>query len=168
MVIKIRILPRLLKHHGRRFPRAYGPRETSVKYADHAPGEFLDRARRSSCWKNTVFPVITGDSIAPPKIPGITSQIDVLPSLLSLIGLNAEHSGIGRDLTRPERAQGSGRAQIQFHANQAFAEDGRMGVLQPDREAMTFRLDAAGKMDTDPDADPAPVRRARADALWGG
>ena len=170
---------------------SYGARETAIKYADYALGRFIDSARQSNYWENTVFLIvadhndfvrgdelvpieqfripgaIVGGTIEPRRVPGITSQIDLLPTLLSLIGIDAEHPGIGRDLTLPEYAAGSGRASMQFHANQAYVEDGRVVVLQPDLDPITFRADSAGEMTLVKKGEPELERKALAYALWG-
>jgi len=89
------------------------------------------------------------------------------PTLLSLIGINSDHPAIGRDLTRPEYAAGAGRAIMQFYALQAYMEDDRVVVLQPDLEPRLFRRISAQEMIPATDADPELVRRALAYALWG-
>jgi phosphoglycerol transferase MdoB-like AlkP superfamily enzyme len=111
--------------------------------------------------------VILGRTIEPRRIPGITSQIDLLPTLLSLIGLSSDHPAIGRDLTLPEYAAGAGRALMQFNALQAYMEEGRVVVLQPDLEPMTFRIGSAGEMVVIPEGEPALERKALAYSLWG-
>ncbi len=169
----------------------HGPRETAIKYADYALGRFFDKARESSYWENTVFlivadhsvainggtfvpierfripGVILGGTVEPGRIPGITSQIDLMPTLLSLIGLSAEHPCIGRDLTLPEYADGAGRASMQFGELQAYLEDGRMVVLQHDLDPITFRVDADGQTELIPEGDRALEKKALAYALWG-
>lgn len=172
-------------------PGPDGTRETAVKYADYALGRFFDMARQSDYWENTVFLVISdhnsrvygeqlvpvdrfhipgvilGGTIEPRRVPGISSQIDMVPTLLSLIGINSDHPAIGRDLTRPEYAAGAGRAIMQFYALQAYMEDDRVVVLQPDLEPRLFRRISAQEMIPATDADPELVRRALAYALWG-
>lgn len=176
---------------GRVTESEYGPRETSIKYADYAVGQFIETARQSDYWDNTIFliiadhnasvygenlvpvhkyhipAVIIGPTIEPRRIPGITSHIDILPTLLSLIGLSSEHPGIGRDLTLPQFEQGSGRAMMQFHANQAYLEDERVVAFQPDQEPQSFLLEPSGELVPDPNPDPELERRALAYALWG-
>lgn len=177
--------------HGRVAESAYGPRESSIKYADYALGRFIHMARHSDYWDNTVFlivadhgdrlfarqlvpveryripGVIIGPTIEPRRISGITSQIDIVPTLLSLIGLDTDHPGIGRDLTRPEYADGAGRAMLQYHVNHAFFEEERIVVLQPDLEPASFFLRPNGEMVPDPKPDPELERKALAHALWG-
>jgi phosphoglycerol transferase MdoB-like AlkP superfamily enzyme len=175
---------------GRVEPSEYGPRETSIRYADWALGRFLELARNSDFWADTVFmavadhnakifggrlvPVerfripgaIFGPTIEPRRIPGISSQIDIVPTLLSLVGLDSVHPAIGRDLTRPDHRDGAGRAMMQFHYNQAFLEGDRVVVLQPDLDPTSLRVGTQGDLIEDPDPDPERVRKALAHALW--
>ena len=172
-------------------PGPDGIRETAVKYADYALGRFFAMARQSGYWENTVFLVISdhnsrvygdqlvpvdrfhipgvilGGTIEPRRVPGVSSQIDMAPTLLSLIGIDSDHPAIGRDLTRPEFAAGAGRAIMQFYALQAYMEDDRVVVLQPDLEPRLFRRISAQEMIPATDADPELERRALAYALWG-
>lgn len=172
-------------------PSPSGPRETAIKYADFALGRFLDKARRSRYWDNTVFlvvadhsvqvtggtlvpterfripGVIVGGNVEPRRVPGITSQIDLLPTLLSLIGLSTTHPCIGRDLTVPRYANGAGRASMQFGELHAYLKNDRMVVLQNDLAPMTFAVDASGDMKLIPNGDSAAEREALAYALWG-
>ena len=168
-----------------------GDRKTAIRYADYALGQFLEKARNSHYWENTVFlivadhparlfagklvpvhrfhipAVIIGDTIEARRIPGISSQIDFIPTLLSLLGINSAHPGIGRDLTLPEYQQGSGRAMMQFNALQAYLEDDRVVILQPDLDPLTFRLESNGEMLQETDVDTELERRALAYSLWG-
>jgi len=170
---------------------AFGPRETAIKYADYALGRYFDMARESNYWENTIFLVVADHSVAvtggklvpverfkipavilgaavePKRFPDFTSQIDLLPTLLSLIGLSSEHPGIGRDLTLPEYATGAGRALMQFGELQVYMEESRFVVLQPDLEPMTFRIDAAGEPLLIRGGEPALERKALAYSLWG-
>jgi len=177
-----------------RVTREEGPdglRETAVKYADYALGRFIDMARQSNYWEDTVFlitadhnsrvygdqlvpvdrfhipGVIIGGSIEPRVIPGVSSLIDMLPTLLSLIGVSADHPAIGRDLTQARYAAGAGRAMMQFYSLQAYMEGDRVVVLQPDLEPWSFRRVSPGEMVVVFDADPELERRALAYALWG-
>lgn len=168
-----------------------GPRETAIKYADFALGQFLDRARAAPYWDRTVFLVVAdhsahkwggalvpvdrfripgvfiGDGIPARRVPGITSQIDLLPTALSLIGLDSRHPGIGRDLTLPEYRDGAGRAMMQFHQNQAYIQDDWIIVLQPDWKPRSFRLDEQGEWIWDNSAPSRLKNTALAHALWG-
>jgi len=166
-------------------------RKTAIKYADYALGRFVDMARQSSYWENTIFlivadhparlfagkpvpvdrfhipGVIIGGPIEPRRIPGITSQIDFVPTLLSLMGIDSQHPGVGRDLTLPEYSEGSGRAMMQFNSLQAYLENDKVVVLQPDLEPKSYRLQADGAMVPDAQPDPELERKALAWSLWG-
>jgi len=168
-----------------------GARKTAIRYADYALGQYIEKARQSNYWENTVFLVVSdhpsrlfagklvpvhrfripgviiGDSIEPRRVEGITSQIDLLPTLLSLIGVDSDHPGIGRDLTLPEYANGSGRALMQFNSLQAFLEDDKVVILQAGLDPMLFRLEPDGEMILEETSDPALKKKALAYSLWG-
>jgi len=172
-------------------PGPDGRRATAVKYADYSLGRFVAMAHQSNYWENTIFlitadhnsrvygdqlvpvhrfhipGVIIGGTIEARHIPGISSQIDMVPTLLSLIGVSSKHPAIGRDLSRGKYAAGAGRAMMQFHALLAYMENDRVIVLQPGLEPRAFRRVSASNMILDTDVDPAMVRRALAYALWG-
>jgi len=167
-----------------------GPRDTAVAYADYAIGQFLSMARASSYWDNTVFlvvadhnsrvkgahlvpvehfhipGVILGANIEPRTVPGITSQIDLLPTLLSLMGVDSRHPAIGRDLTLPEYALGAGRAQMQYHDIQGWMVPGKVVIMQPKLPIKTYLYQPDSVLQQDPDPDPDLQEVALAHALW--
>ena len=134
----------------------------AVKYADYAIGQFFDTARRRDYWKDTVFLVVAdhdvrvygsalvpvdkfhipglilGADIQPRDIASLASQIDLAPTLLSLMGVDSTHPFPGRDLTLslPEfgntPAPLAPRAIMQFNQHYAWMEDGVVTVLAPD------------------------------------
>jgi len=166
-------------------------RRTAVRYADYALGGFFDRARASDYWDHTVFlvvadhnsrtygdelvpidrfhipGVILGGPIEPRRVPGVTSQIDLLPTLLSLLGIDAVHPAIGRDLTQPQWADGAGRAIMQFHDLQAYMEQDSVVVLRPDLDPELFDLSPGGHLLPADRSDSEQVRRALAHAAFG-
>ncbi len=128
----------------------------AVKYADYAVGQFFEKARASKYWKDTIFLIVAdhdirvrGGSLVPIKnfhIPGlilgadigqrsiktVASQIDLPTTLLSLMGINAKHPMIGRDLSaEPEGLPG--RAMMQFEQHYAWMEGNQVVVLRPDK-----------------------------------
>ena len=168
----------------------------AVKYADHALGQFIERARTSGYWADTLFLVVAdhdtrvyGDELVPVgkfHIPGVilgadvtarridslVSQIDLAPTLLSLMGVDSEHPFPGRDLTRtlPEFGNSPAplhaRAMMQFDRNFGWLERDRLTVLLPDGSSRQFTFDRKIKqlqpsMTTDPEA----VRQALANVL---
>ncbi|WP_227715032.1 LTA synthase family protein [Marinobacter sp. DY40_1A1] len=131
----------------------------AVKYADHALGDFIDTARNSDYWKDTLFLIVAdhdarvwGDELVPIKnfqIPGlilgadmesrrietITSQIDLAPTLLSLMGIASENPMVGRDLVKFPDAPG--RAVMQFNDYYAWMDnDFNVTVLRPNQKPL--------------------------------
>jgi phosphoglycerol transferase MdoB-like AlkP superfamily enzyme len=167
----------------------------AVKYADHAMGQFIDRARTSKYWHDTIFMVladhdtrvygeelvpvskfhipgvILGAQVEPRRIDSVASQIDLAPTLLSLLGVDAEHPFPGRDLTRtlPEFGNASAlrpRAMMQFDQNYAWLEENRLTVLLPDGKSRHFTYDRRTRqIASAPSADPEAVRNALANVL---
>lgn len=163
----------------------------AVKYADHALGRFFDQAQKAAYWKDTVFLVVAdhnsrvyGDALVPVKrfhIPGLilggpvapgvvpqtASQIDLGPTLISLMGLQGSHPMIGRDLTQPAARSLPGRAVMQFDKTQAYMEDNRVVVLRPDLPPALLRHDPATGQTVPAGEPPADlVHKAVAQALF--
>lgn len=163
----------------------------AVKYADHALGRFFEKARRSAYWDNTVFLVVAdhnsrvyGDTLLPIQrfhIPGLilggpvkpdvittqASQIDLAPTLISLLGLHGEHPMIGRDLTDPAQRQRPGRAILQFDKTQAYMEGDRVVLLRPELPPAAMRYDSPlGQLMPSTEPMPDLVRKAVAHALF--
>ncbi|MET0268230.1 MAG: sulfatase-like hydrolase/transferase [Duganella sp.] len=156
----------------------------AVKYADYALGRFIAAAKKEAYWKDTVFLIVAdhdnrvyGDSLVPIKkfhIPGlilgadvqpkrlttIASQIDLGPTLLSLIGLSSEHPMIGRDLVRDSTTPG--RALIQFDNYFAWLDKDGATILRPDQPPLRGNYNfATGEMTPQTKApDPAKVDQA--------
>jgi phosphoglycerol transferase MdoB-like AlkP superfamily enzyme len=137
----------------------------AVKYADYALGRFIAEAKKQAYWKDTVFLIVAdhdnrvyGDSLVPIKkfhIPGlilgadvqpkrittIASQVDLAPTLLSLLGVSSEHPMIGRDLARDSDTPG--RALIQFDNYFAWLEGSSATILRPGQAPLAGQYDAA-------------------------
>lgn len=140
----------------------------SAKYADFALGQFLTKLELSGLLDNLVVLVIAdhedkvfGNKPVPYerfRIPGfiiapgldasidtrITSQIDMAPTLLSLLGVRGEVPFIGRDLTRPSNT--NGRAIMQFGDNAAYMTDQGICYLQPSQTPLYEAFNQASSM----------------------
>ena len=144
----------------------------AVKYADYAMGEFFKKAQASAYWKDTVFLIVAdhdirvrgdtlvpierfhipglilGADIKPQKITSIASQIDLPVTMLSLMGISAQHPMTGRDLSS-EPADYLGRAMMQYNFNFAWMEQTRdansVVVLREDKPAAFGVYDAKNK-----------------------
>jgi phosphoglycerol transferase MdoB-like AlkP superfamily enzyme len=133
------------------------------KYADYALGQFLDRFVHSPLFSTSLMLVVAdhedkvygtepvpyrkfripafiiGKTIAPRIDTRLASQIDLAPTLLSLMGLNRPHPMIGRDLNHP--LEDTGRAIMQYGHNQAYMTDHHIVYLQPEKAPLVECLD---------------------------
>lgn len=144
----------------------------AVKYADYAIGEFFKKAQQSEYWKDTVFLIVAdhdirvrgeslvpiehfhipalilGADIKPLRFTGMASQIDLPVTLLSLMGIQAQHPMTGRDLSSvaPDSA---GRAMMQYNDNFGWMEENAHGkqvvVLRSGKPAAYGVYDANSK-----------------------
>lgn len=168
----------------------------AVRYADYALGRFVERSRRSDFWSDTIMMVVAdhdtrvyGDElvpvdkfhipgvilaadIAPKRIDSVASQIDLAPTLLSLMGVDSEHPFPGRDLTRTlpefggEAATLPPRAMMQFDRNFAWLQDDRLTVLLPNGESREFAYERkTHELKPAMDSHPSTVRNALANVL---
>ncbi len=154
----------------------------AIKYADWAIGEFFRLARREAYFANTLFLVLAdhdtrvygSDLIPVPKfrIPAVlvgpdvpqgscdrlASQIDMIPTLLGLLGLEVEHPVPGVDLLDPSLT-GPGRAVLQFDDLHAYMRGDQVVVHLPAGPARSFRYQE-GRL-----VEAAPDEELRRDAL---
>jgi len=161
----------------------------AVKYADFALGEFIKKARKSNYWDDTVFLIVAdhnsrvygnevvpvkrfhipglilGGSITPSVITTVASQIDLAPTLLSLIGVACEHPMIGRDLMQPKMQASAGRAIMQFNGSQAYMEGDQVAILQKNLPVQQY-LFRDGQLLRETDVDPELAKRALAHSAW--
>ncbi|MGN6091839.1 MAG: LTA synthase family protein [Luteibacter jiangsuensis] len=158
----------------------------AVRYADWSIGQFFAKAKQSPYWNHTVFLVVAdhdarvfGASLVPVRhfhIPAlilgagvpvkkddhIVSQVDLAPTLLSLIGISSEHPMLGADLTRhyPDRAI------MQYGDNYGYLSNDTLMVLRPNQPAAQYRYTVEGEK-LEPEAvDPRLEKVALAHALW--
>ncbi len=160
--------------------------ENTVRYADWAIGDFFKKARESEYWDNTVFLIVAdhdsrvgGANLVPLRhfhIPAlilgagvpsrqderIISQIDLAPTLLSLMGIESEHPMIGRDLTQ----QDSDRAMMQYFENYGYLKGDILTVLMPHLPPCQYRYTAPDKYEELEHIDQALAKEALAHVLW--
>lgn len=165
-------------------------RNNAAKYADYALGRFFEQAQQSDYWQDTLFLVVAdhdsrvygpelvpvknfrvpglilGQGITPQRDTRLVSQIDLAPTLLSLMGIDSDNPMLGRDLTRLP-ADAPGRVMMQFDKNFALLDGEQMVVLQPEKEALGFSYSFDTQQLSPAPLDPALLQTAKAYALWG-
>ena len=168
------------------YDKEKGTENNAVKYADYAIGQFFEKARASKYWQDTIFLIVAdhdirirGGSLVPIKnfhIPGlilgadieprriktVASQIDLPTTLLSIMGVDARHPMIGRDLSaEPEGLPG--RAMMQFEQHYAWMEGNQVVVLRPDKAPAHALYDVKNKqLDVAPPPSDAKEMEQRA------
>lgn len=160
----------------------------AVKYADYALGEFMKKAQASAYWQDTLFLIVAdhdnrvygnslvpvnkfhipglilGADIKPEKINPIASQIDLAPTLISLMGISSEHPMLGRDFAADKTSPG--RALIQFDDTFALMEEQpgdthKLTILKPSGEAVAAQYNFPSRHVTllpDPAAAPDAIK----------
>lgn len=140
-------------------------RQGAVKYSDYAVGRFIEQARSKPWFKDTVFVLVAdhcasskGRTSLPPEnyhIPAIVyspthltphtdsrlaSQIDLVPTVLDLLGLPEHTRFMGRSVLRayPD----AGRAFIATYQKLGYLTTDELVVLSPGRQIEEWRLNA--------------------------
>ncbi|MBS9904808.1 LTA synthase family protein [Vibrio alginolyticus] len=164
-------------------------RNNAVKYSDYALGTFFEKAKKSSYWDDTIFIVIAdhdarvsganlvpvkhfhipalilGKGIQPRKDDRIANNIDMPPTLLSLIGVDAKTPMIGRDLTKP-LAREDERAMMQYDKNFGYLTRDNLVVLSPGEKISTLAYDFKDQTMKPLEVDESIIERAKANALF--
>lgn len=142
-------------------PESGGGRLAGIKYADYAMGRFFRAARRKSWFERTVFVVVADHGarvygaaevplrsyeipmlvlapgrIAPRTVATLTSQIDLAPTVMGLLGLPYEAPFFGQDVLRWNPAE---PRSLLFNHNHdvALLQEGRMQILGLNRRSQT-------------------------------
>ena len=146
-----------------RGPWPQGKRDSAVAYTDWAVGDFLRRASRHAWFKRTLF-VITADhcassagiaalpafryriplwiyapggQVAPGRHARMTSQIDIAPTILGLLGMDYYSQFYGVDVF--QQAPGRERAFIGTYQLLGYLRDGKLVQLSPHRKVDVLR-----------------------------
>jgi len=152
-----------------------GKRAGGVKYADYAIGRFIEMAKQKPWFDNTIFLIVAdhcassaGKSkipvdryhipaiiyapkiVSPKRIETLASQIDLVPTLLTMLGLQGDEHFVGRDILG--MAPQDGRALLSTYQNLGYLKGDVMTVLLPKRKIESFKISADGR-----DAQPIPT-----------
>lgn len=163
-------------------------REAAVRYTDYSIGRFVREAATKPWFANTVVVIIADHCassagktslpihryhipcliyaprlVKPAYINKVCSQIDVMPTLLSLLHLSCKVSFSGQDVLAPNFRP---RAFMATYQDLGYYDSGRLTVLSPVRSVRQFAVRPLpdGTFDEQPIAHPDPtlVRRAQA------
>lgn len=143
-----------------------GGREAGIRYADHALGEFFREARTRPWFQNTLFVVVADHGarvygaskiplfsyeipllmlapgrLQPGRIDTLTSQIDIAPTVLGLLGLAYEAPFFGQDVLHWT----GGPRTLLFNHNHTVAayRDGHLALLDLRRKTSCERYERA-------------------------
>jgi phosphoglycerol transferase MdoB-like AlkP superfamily enzyme len=136
-------------------------RNNAIRYADFALGEFFRLARQQDYFSRTVFLVVAdhdtrvfgadlvpidrfhipgfilGPGVEPRSLDTIASQVDLVPTLLDVMGLDCEHPMVGRDLLRMPPGT-PGHAFMQYENTNAYRVGDQVVVHEPYRPPKQF------------------------------
>lgn len=145
-----------------RIPNDSKTRAGGVLYTDYALGQFLAEASKQPWFDNTIF-LITADHcassagrteiplhkyhipalifapgfVAPQQIKGIVSQIDLMPTLLSLLDMDYDSHFYGRSIFDPDYVN---RAFIATYQDLGYLEGDTFTILSPVRRYEQYRV----------------------------
>lgn len=164
-------------------------RNNAVKYTDYAIGKFIETARKSNYWDDTLFLIIAdhnsrvygsnlvpierfhipamilGKDIERKTVSRVASQVDMLPTLLSMIGIQSEIPATGLDLMRKDIDSIPGRAIMQYAGNQAYMEDDKVVIMAPGQKPRHFKYINKQLQAVD-DIDQSLEKKALAHSIW--
>jgi phosphoglycerol transferase MdoB-like AlkP superfamily enzyme len=142
-----------------------GGRDAGVRYADYAVGRFIEALRARPYFNDTLV-VIVGDHgarvygkedfplrsyeipfmvyapahLAPRRVESVTSQLDVAPTVLGLLGMSYESAFFGRDVLA--RASGVHAVPLNHNRDIALLDGDRLDQLGFRKSAATVVHDA--------------------------
>jgi phosphoglycerol transferase MdoB-like AlkP superfamily enzyme len=143
-----------------------GGREGAVKYTDYAIGKFIADARQKDWFKDTLFVIVAdhcASSAGKSKLPvekyriaalfyapdmlepGVyerrASQIDLVPTLIDILGAKGDEHFFGQSLFEEKHLPA--RAFISNYQELGYYRDDRLVVLSPRQRVATFAVDPA-------------------------
>jgi phosphoglycerol transferase MdoB-like AlkP superfamily enzyme len=143
-------------------------RRGGVKYTDYAIHQFLSEAKSHSWFDNTIFVIVADHGVGgrgtmeiqiydyhipmfiyapkliqPKRVDTVASQIDVAPTLLSILPLSYESRFIGRDIFAT--APGSERLLMGTFQSMGFYQNSILIVLMPKKAIDFYHFDVSSK-----------------------
>lgn len=160
-----------------------GGRDGGVKYTDFAIGQFIENSRHKSWFKDTLFVIVADhcasaagktklplanyriplifyapDMLKPGNYSRMISQIDIAPTLLSILGATGQEHFFGDNLF--SSAPKSSRAFVSNYQELGYFVDNTLIVLSPKQKIATFRIDPLTLAATPAAENPQLVKEA--------
>jgi phosphoglycerol transferase MdoB-like AlkP superfamily enzyme len=162
-----------------------GHRDGAVKYTDYAIGKFIENAKAKPWFKDTLF-VIVADHCAsvagktklpvakyhiplffyaPDLLPAghykrITSQIDIVPTLLDVLGVIGDNHFFGLSVFEDDVDNYAPRAFISNYQELGYYKNNTLIVLSPKKKAEAYQVDPATLESTPTKMDNALLNEA--------
>jgi phosphoglycerol transferase MdoB-like AlkP superfamily enzyme len=143
-----------------------GSRESAVKYTDYAIGQFIEKSKAKPWFKDTVFVIVAdhcasvaGKSklpvdkyhiplilYAPDMLPAghysrIASQIDIVPTLLDVLGKKGAEQFYGQSLFVAAATHAPERAFISNYQALGYYKNDTLVVLSPKQKIEAYKID---------------------------
>ena len=137
-------------------------RKGGVKYTDYSIMKFFEMAQNSLGSKNTVFVIVADhcsssagktelpmdkyripamiyapEFVAPQKFSQVTSQIDVMPTVLGLLNFKYQSKFLGQDVSLKNFVP---RAYIATYQDLGFIKDNYLTVISPTKNIKQYQL----------------------------
>lgn len=159
-------------------PNKGGGRDAAVKYTDFAIGRLVEEAKKKPWYKNTLFVFVADHNasvaggtdlpirdylipaiihneelVKPQVISKLSSQIDLAPTVLALLGFSYKSWFYGQNLFTAK----AGRALIGTYQKVGLYEPGIFTILEPGRRAQIQELNEIGIVKKTTLLDPSSV-----------
>ena len=137
-------------------------RKGGVKYTDYSIMKFFEMAQKQPWFKNTVFVIVADhcsssagktelpmdkyripamiyspEFVAPQKFSQVTSQIDVIPTVLGLLNFKYQSKFLGQDVFSKNFVP---RAYIATYQDLGFIKDNYLTVISPTKNIKQYQL----------------------------
>jgi phosphoglycerol transferase MdoB-like AlkP superfamily enzyme len=157
--------------------------QNTARYAQWAFADFVERARTKPWFKDTVFAFVADHSvkingaarvpvnsfripmlfyspahIRPQRVDTLGAQMDLIPTLLGVLGFTYDSPFFGRDLMRVPK--GDGRFTIAQNFSIALGRPGHVVVLQPNGLVEGYAFSAEARTLTPEEPDPVTLEMA--------
>ncbi len=143
-----------------------GHRDGAVKYTDYAIAKFLEDAKSKPWFKDTLFVIVADhcasvagktklpvakyhiplifyapDMLKPGHYDRVASQIDIVPTLLDVLGVKGSEHFYAQSMFRAQTEKAPQRAFISNYQELGYYKNDTLIVLSPKRKTEAFKVD---------------------------